>query len=159
MHKRNQSKWKFLDFRVLRSKFTKFLSFLKQQISFSLTFASLFSVMRKKSSILFQLIFYVHSAKGAYQSTNLVKFHVSSRNSEILHFDGFLLSKSYKVSAKKVQKSNLTWEWRVMQSLKKNWLVVMGIIKQCTHRNSIPSTPNWSPPTQNIFPPTPIHPK
>ena len=43
--------------------------------------------------------------KRAHQSTNLVKFHVSSRKSKILHFDGFLLSRSYKVSAKKVQKS------------------------------------------------------
>ena len=33
--------------------------------------------------------------------TNLVKFHMSSRKSEILHFDGFFLAKSYKVSAKK----------------------------------------------------------
>ena len=36
-----------------------------------------------------------------------MKFQVSSRKSEILHFDGLLLSKSYKVSAKKVQKSCL----------------------------------------------------
>ena len=35
--------------------------------------------------------------KGAYQSTNLIKFHLSSQNvSEILHFDG--------LSAKKIQK-------------------------------------------------------
>ena len=32
---------------------------------------------------------------------------MSSRKSEILHFDGFLLSKSYNVSGKKVQKSSL----------------------------------------------------
>ena len=31
--------------------------------------------------------------------------------------------KSCIVSAKKVQKSYLSWHWRVMQSLKKNWLV------------------------------------
>ena len=34
---------------------------------------------------------YILSTKGAYQSTNLVKFHLSSRKSEILHFDGLLL--------------------------------------------------------------------
>ena len=34
---------------------------------------------------------------------------MSSRKSEILHFDGFLLFKSYKVSAKTVQKSYLSW--------------------------------------------------
>ena len=37
-----------------------------------------------------------------------MKFQVSRRKSEILHFDGLLLSKSYKVSAKKVQKSYLS---------------------------------------------------
>ena len=127
LHKRNRSKWKFWEFRVLRSKFTKFLCFLKQKISSSSNSASLFSVMRRNSSILFYLKFYILSTKGTYESTNLVKFHVSSRKSEILHFDGFLLSKSYKVSAKKVQKSYLSWHWRVMQSLKKNWLVVSNM--------------------------------
>ena len=47
-----------------------------------------------------------------------MKFHVSSWNSEILYFDRLLLSKSCKVSAEKVQKSYLSWHWRVMQSLK-----------------------------------------
>ena len=36
-------------------------------------------------------------------------------------------SKSYKVPAKKVQKSSLSWHWRVMQSLKKNWLVISNM--------------------------------
>ena len=36
---------------------------------------------------------------------------MSSRKSEILHFDRLLLSKSYKVSAKKIQKSYLSWHW------------------------------------------------
>ena len=44
--------------------------------------------------------------------------------SEILHFDGLLLKISYKNSATKVQKSYLSWHWKVMQSLKKNWIVV-----------------------------------
>ena len=65
--------------------------------------------------------------KRSLQSTNLVKFHVSSLKSEILHFGGFLLSKSYKVSARKVQKSYLSWHWRVMQSSRKNWLVVSNM--------------------------------
>ena len=62
---------------------------------------------------------YILLTKGANQSTNL-KLHVNSRISEIL-------SKSYKVSVKKVQKSYLKWHLRVMQSLKKNWLVVSNI--------------------------------
>ena len=36
---------------------------------------------------------------------NLVNLHVSSQKSGNLHFDGFLLSKSYKDLDKKVQKS------------------------------------------------------
>ena len=108
---------------MLRSSFTKFLPFLKQRINFSSNFAAFFSVMRHKSSILF----YILSAKGAYQITNLMKFHVSSWKSEILHFDGFLLFKSYNVSAKKVQTRNLSWHWRVKQSLKKNRLVVSNM--------------------------------
>ena len=36
---------------------------------------------------------------------NLVYFHVSSQMFETLHFDGFLLSKAYKVSDEKVPKS------------------------------------------------------
>ena len=43
---------------------------------------------------------------------------------ENLHFDGLLLSKAYKVLDEKVQKSYVSWHWRVMQSLKKNWLLV-----------------------------------
>ena len=35
----------------------------------------------------------------------LVKFHVTSRKSENLHFDGLLLSKAYKVLDEKVHKS------------------------------------------------------
>ena len=104
---------------MLRSKFTKFLSFVKQQISFCLNFALLFSVITRISSILFWPKFYIVSKKWACQSRNLVKFHMSTRKSEILYFDGFLLSKSYKVSAKKVKKSYLSWHWRLMQSLKK----------------------------------------
>ena len=42
--------------------------------------------------------------KGAYPSTNLVKFHGSSQKCEILHFDELLLSKSYKFSVKKSTK-------------------------------------------------------
>ena len=65
--------------------------------------------------------------KVAYQSTNLVKLHVSRRKSEILVFDGFLLSKWYQVKTKKGQKSYLSWHWTVMQSLKKNWLGVSNV--------------------------------
>ena len=88
---------------MLGSKFGEILSFLKQQIGFSSNFVSLFSIVRQNSSVLFSLKFFVLSTKRAYQSTNLVKFHLSSQKPEILHFDGLLLWKSNKVSAKKIQ--------------------------------------------------------
>ena len=40
-----------------------------------------------------------------------------------LHFHWFLLCKVFNVWPKKVQRSYLSWHWRVMQNLKKNWLV------------------------------------
>ena len=40
---------------------------------------------------------------------NVVNFNASSGKSENLHFDVLLLSMGYKVSAKKVQKSYLSW--------------------------------------------------
>ena len=51
-------------------------------------------------------------------------FRASSQKSESLHFDGLLLSKAYKDLDEKVQKSYISWHWRLMQSLKKNWLLV-----------------------------------
>ena len=44
---------------------------------------------------------------------------MSSRKSEISHFDELLLSKSDKISAKNVLKGYLSWHLRVMQKLKK----------------------------------------
>ena len=62
---------------------------------------------------------------------NLVNFHVSSRKSENLHFNGLLLSVAYKFSAKKVQKSYLSWHWRVTETLSKScpfvWKMTWGI--------------------------------
>ena len=36
----------------------------------------------------------------------------------------FLLSKVFNVWPKKVQRSCLSWQWRVIQNLKKNWLAI-----------------------------------
>ena len=51
---------------------------------------------------------------------NLVKFSATSGKSENLHFDMLLLSIAYKVSAKNLQKNYLSWNSRVIQTLKKN---------------------------------------
>ena len=55
---------------------------------------------------------------------NLVNFNVSSGKSESLHFDVLLFSIAYKVPAKKVQKNYLSWHWKKIQTLKKNWLFI-----------------------------------
>ena len=54
---------------------------------------------------------------------SLVNFHVSSPKSENLHFDEFFLHKADKILDEKVHKSYVFWYWRVMQSLRKNWLL------------------------------------
>ena len=70
-------------------------------------------------------IFVTHGTKNVIQ--NLVNFHAISQKSENLHFDELLLSQAYKISDEKVQKSNVSWHWWVMQSSKKNWLLVLKI--------------------------------
>ena len=58
---------------------------------------------------------------------NLVNYNASSSKSEMLHFDVLLLSIAYKVSAKKAQKNYLSWHWKKIQTLKKNWLFVWKV--------------------------------
>ena len=58
---------------------------------------------------------------------NLVNFHASSRKSENLHFVQMLLLKAYKDLDEKIQRSYISWQQRVMQSLKKNWLLVSNM--------------------------------
>ena len=55
---------------------------------------------------------------------NLLNFDLSTQNSQNFHFDWFFLCKICNVWPKKAQRSYLSWHWRVMQNLKKNWLVV-----------------------------------
>ena len=59
----------------------------------------------------------------------LVNFHASSRKSRNLYFDEFLLSKVYKDLDENVQRSYVSWHWRVMQSLKKNRFVISKMIR------------------------------
>ena len=62
-------KCKFSDMLLLALKFIKFfMSFLEPRVSFSSNFASLFSVIRRNSSVLFHLKPYILWTKGAHQS-------------------------------------------------------------------------------------------
>ena len=56
---------------------------------------------------------------------NLVNFVIWALKSlKNLHFDWSLSCKVCNVWLKKVRRSYISWHWRVMQNLKKNWLVV-----------------------------------
>ena len=59
-----------------------------------------------------------------YDTRNLINFHASSQKSRNFHYHGLFLSTAYKLSGKKVHESRLSWHWRVIQTLKKNWLFV-----------------------------------
>ena len=85
--------------------------------------------MRDNSSVLFQLKLYMVFTKGAHQSAKRETFNCSGEISPNLYFDGLLLSKVYKISAKKVQRSYVSWYWRVMQNLKKSQFVFSKITK------------------------------
>ena len=82
----------FGGFWVPGSKFTKFLSIFKQQIGFCSNFASILTIMRHNSCVLF-LAEIVHT----FNKRSLPKYkpgeiYLSSWNfPEILHFDGLLL--------------------------------------------------------------------
>ena len=67
--------------------------------------------------------------KGAHQSAIFQTFDCLCRISPNLYFDRLLLLKVYKISAKKVHASYVSWPWRVMQNLKKSWLVVSKITR------------------------------
>ena len=59
---------------------------------------------------------------------NLVKFDPSTQKSPKLALSFARMCKIFNVWPKKVQRSYLSWHWRVMQNLKKNWLVVWKMI-------------------------------
>ena len=76
----------------------------------------------QKSENLFLMGFFVQNIQGLKNDErNLVNFHASSWKSRNLHFDRHLLSKAYTVLVEKV---NVSWHRRVMQSLKKSSLLV-----------------------------------
>ena len=112
---------------ALGSKFTKFLSLLKQQIGFSSNFASLFSVLRHSSSVLFQLKFLYFQQKEPIKVQFWWNFTWSVKSLNFCTLMGFFCQNHIKFHLKKTQKSYLSWHKEVMQSLKKNWLMVSNI--------------------------------
>ena len=66
------------------------------------------------------LIWFLQKEPSTVQRT----FDCSGKISPNLYFDRLLLLRVYKVSAKKVWRNYVSWYQRVLQNLKKNWLVV-----------------------------------
>ena len=62
--------------------------------------------------------------KEGHESAKFQAINGSGEISPNLYFDRLLLLKVYKISAKKVQGSHISWYWRVMQNFKKNGFVV-----------------------------------
>ena len=50
-------------------------------------------------------------------------FHQHTWKCQRWYFHGILLSKVKNVRAKNLQRSYMLWQWRMMQNLKRNWLV------------------------------------
>ena len=109
-----------LDFGQVTTRFMKFLHFLLSSL-----------VENKMPPV--SLIFFIFPTEIAEFSFNCRctigwpagHLHRVCRKSENLHFDGLRLSKAYKNLDEKVQKSYVSWHWRVMQSLKKIWFLVL----------------------------------
>ena len=67
--------------------------------------------------------------KWDHQSAKFWTFNCSGKISTNLYFDRLLLLKVYKILAKKVQRSYVSWFWRVMKNLKKNRFVVLKMTR------------------------------
>ena len=52
---------------------------------------------------------------------NLVNFHASSPKPENMRFDGFVLSKAYKVLDENYRTVMYHWHWRVIQRKANSW--------------------------------------
>ena len=76
---------------------------------------------------LFSWNFIWFGQKGAYQNAKFQTFDCSREMSPNFYFDRLLLLKVYKILTKKVQRSYISWHWRAMLNLKKNWFAVSQI--------------------------------
>ena len=106
---------------------------MKPQVSFSLNFASLFNVLRDRSSVLSSQNFIWFLQKEP-------TFGCSGEISPNLHFDRLLLLKLYKISVKKVHRSYVSWHCIVVENLNNNqcfvskmtrvWWILIGALNK-----------------------------
>ena len=91
LHKRDKSQCKFWRIECSDQNSPNSCHFWNNKSIFLQILHHSFSIMRHNSSSPLYFFTWNLSTKGTYQGTNLVKFHLSSRKSGILHFDGLLL--------------------------------------------------------------------
>ena len=106
LHKRDQLKCKFFRFFSAQIEIYKNSKFIWPKNKFFFKFLPHFGVMRHISSILF-LAETLLSAKVAYKSTNLVKFHQNSLKAEICTVVGSFSQNHIKFQLKKYRKLSL----------------------------------------------------
>ena len=108
LYNRNQSNCKYVRLLNAQVKIHQILVIFEKTSQFFLKFC--ITLQGHETQLLYTFLaetLYTFN-KGACQSTNLVKFYLNNRKTEILLFDGLLLFKSWTVSVKKVQKSYLS---------------------------------------------------
>ena len=121
-------------------KFAKCLmSVLKAQLSFPSNFASIFSAIKYNSSLLFYLkTLYtlvkrhplkwklhrrvIKTLRKNWLVVSNIKLGIGKFSPDHIklwkhHFDGLFLSKIYKVWAKKIQISYLSWDWALIKNI------------------------------------------
>ena len=76
---------------------------------------------------------------------NLANFHQNTWKCQNWDFDGILLSKIEKVWPWNLQRSYVSWQWRIMQNLKRNWLVIWKLIwgHSMWNQPTLPTWPTW----------------
>ena len=58
---------------------------------------------------------------------NLANFHKSTWKCQNWNFDGILLPKGENVWPENLQRTYVSWQWKMIQKLKRNWLVVLKL--------------------------------
>ena len=60
---------------------------------------------------------------------NFASFHPSTWKCQNVDFDGILLSKVENLWAQNLQRSYVSWQWRIMQNLKRKWLAISKLTR------------------------------
>ena len=75
----------------------------------------------------------------------MTNFDWAFKSLQYFNFNGLLSSKVYIVWTKKVERSYLSWHWKVMQNLKKNWLVAWKMTRNFANfHQSTQKCQNWN---------------